>query len=278
MAAVLPWVRALPFTSRVAAAVLATLALSAVAAPWWAPYDPNAAIPAGSIPLDAPSATHWLGTDAAARDLLSRLMHGTRVSLATALLAGMIVLVVGAAWGGIAGMASDRVDRWMMRLVDAMLATPRLLIVLAVVAFTERLPVSGLALLLGLTAWPMTSRLVRARVRELRATDYVAAARALGTPEPQLLTRHILPGALPVALVGAVVAMASVIPLEAGLSFVGAGVAPPNASWGVLLYDGSVRPLDAWWLLLFPSVAIAATVMSVSVLADHLQRRVRTAA
>ncbi len=124
----------------------------------------------------------------------------------------------------------------------------------------------------------MTSRLVRARVRELRATDYVAAARALGTPEPELLTRHILPGALPVALVGAVVAMASVIPLEAGLSFVGAGVAPPNASWGVLLHDGSVRPLDAWWLLLFPSVAIAATVMSVSVLADHLQRRIRTAA
>lgn len=274
----LRWLRALPFTSRVAAAVLATLAASAVAAPWWAPYDPNAAIPPGTLPLDAPSAAHWLGTDAAARDLLSRLMHGTRVSLATALLAGTIVLLVGAVWGGIAGMASDRVDRWMMRFVDAMLATPRLLIVLAVVAFTERLAVPELALLLGLTAWPMTSRLVRARVRELRATDYVAAARALGTSEPEVLTRHILPGALPVAIIGAVVAMASVIPLEAGLSFVGAGVAPPNASWGVLLHDGSARPIDAWWLLLFPSVAIAATVMSVSVIADHLQRRIQAAA
>lgn len=277
MLSVLRAMRALPLTSRIAVGVLAVLTLTAVAAPWWAPYDPNAAIQPGAVPLDAPSAAHWFGTDAAARDLFSRLMHGTRVSLATALLAGTIVLLVGAAWGGIAGMASDRVDRWMMRFVDAMLATPRLLIVLAVVAFTERLPVSGLALLLGLTAWPMTSRLVRVRVRELRVTDYVTAAHALGTPKSRVFTSHILPGALPVAVVGAVLAMASVIPLEAGLSFVGAGVAPPNASWGVLLHDGSARPLDAWWLLLFPSLAIAASVMSVSVIADQLQRRLRTA-
>ena len=160
----------------------------------------------------------------------------------------------------------------MMRLVDAMLATPRLLLVLALVAFTQRMSATTLALLLGFTGWAPMSRIVRARVRELAVADYVAAARALGTPKSRILIRHILPGTLQTVLAGAVMAIASVIPLEAALSYFGAGIAPPTPSWGLLLLDGSARPLDAWWLILFPTLAIAATLMSVNVLGERLQR------
>lgn len=259
---------------RVAIGIVALFAIVALAAPWIAPFDPTAS--AADIVADKlrpPSATHLLGTDAIARDLLSRMIHGTRVSLLTAFLCGGVVLVVGVTWGGIAGIAPAAVDRWMMRFVDALLATPRLLIVLAVVAFTERLSPPGLAVLLGLTAWPLTSRVVRERVRELAVSDYVAHARALGTRERAILTHHILPGVAPVALVGVVTTIAGVIPLEAALSYFNAGVAPPAASWGSLLQDATSRPLEAWWLLLFPSLAIALTVLSVSIIGEYLQRR-----
>ncbi|MDA1082079.1 MAG: ABC transporter permease [Gemmatimonadetes bacterium] len=197
---------------------------------------------------------------------------GTTVSLGTAALAVIVVVGVGVVWGAIAGVAPAWLDRWMMRLVDAMLATPRLLLVLALVAFTQRMSATTLALLLGFTGWAPMSRIVRARVRELAVADYVAAARALGTPKSRILIRHILPGTLQTVLAGAVMAIASVIPLEAALSYFGAGIAPPTPSWGLLLLDGSARPLDAWWLILFPTLAIAATLMSVNVLGERLQR------
>jgi peptide/nickel transport system permease protein len=259
---------------QIAVGIVALLAFVAVAAPWIAPFDPTVSAP--DIVADKllpPSASHLLGTDAIARDLLSRMIHGTRVSLLTAFLCGFVVLVVGVTWGGVAGIAPPVVDRWMMRFVDALLATPRLLIVLAVVAFTERLSPPALAVLLGLTAWPLTSRVVRERVREIAVSDYVAHARALGTPERAILAHHILPGVAPVALVGVVTTIAGVIPLEAALSYFNAGVAPPAASWGSLLQDATSRPLEAWWLLLFPSLAIALTVLSVSIIGEHLQRR-----
>lgn len=258
---------------RVAVVTLAFLVVVAIAAPWISPYDPLKSGDPAADRLQPPSAAHLLGTDAASRDVLSRLMLGTSVSLGTAALAVFVVLVVGVAWGGIAGVAPAWVDRWMMRLVDAVLATPRLLIVLALVTFTERVSAPALALLLGLTGWPAMSRVVRARVRELRVADYVLAAKAMGTPAARILASHILPGTFPVVLAGVVMAIASVIPLEAALSFVGTGIAPPTPSWGTLLQDASARPLDSWWLLLFPSLAIAATVLSVNIIGERLQRR-----
>ena len=255
-----------------AALTLGALAVVAVAAPLIAPYDPTRSADLVADRLQPPTAAHLLGTDAAARDVLSRLMHGTSVSLGTAALAVLIVVAVGVVWGGIAGIAPAWVDRWMMRFVDAALATPRLLIVLALVAFTQRMSPEMLALLLGFTGWPPMSRLVRARVRELAVADFVTAARALGTSRARVLIRHILPGTFPVVLTGAVMATASVIPLEAALSYFGAGIAPPTPSWGLLLLDGSARPLEAWWLLLFPTLAIVATLMSVHVLGERLQR------
>ena len=260
----------------VALAVLSLLAATAAVGPLLLGRTAGDSGSLSADKLTPPSVAHPFGTDANARDVLARVVHGTRVSLGIAALSVTIVIVIGIAWGGIAGLAPVAIDRVMMRLVDALLATPRLLIVLAVVAFTGRLGASALALLLGLTGWAQMSRVVRARVRELRVADHVVAARAIGTPALPLFVRHILPGVAPVALVTAILAAASVIPLEASLSYIGAGIAPPTASWGVLLRDATDRPLDAWWLLLFPSAAIATTVMCVNVLGERLQRHDRS--
>lgn len=260
----------------VASVVLALLAATALIGPTVLGRSATDSGDLRADKLSPPSATHPFGTDANARDVLARVVQGTRVSLGIAALSVSILCMVGIAWGGLAGLAPTGVDRWMMRLVDALLATPRLLIVLAVVAFTGRLGALGLALLLGLTGWAQMSRVVRARVRELRAADHVVAAQALGAPRIAVFMHHILPGVAPAAIVMAIVATASVIPLEASLSYIGAGIAPPTASWGVLLRDATDRPLDSWWLLLFPSAAIAATVMCVNVLGEHFQRNDRS--
>lgn len=268
-----PRVRDDRWAPRLATATLAIVLVVAVGAPVIAPYDPLVPGDLVADRLQPPSAAHPMGTDLSARDVLSRLAYGTRVSIGTAVLAVIIVLAVGVPWGGVAGLAAPAVDRWMMRFVDALLATPRLLIVLALVAFLGRMSVVAFALLLGFTSWPFMSRVVRVRVRELATSDHVAAARALGAGPVRVLARHVLPGAWPAILVGVVMTVVSVIPLEAALSFFNAGIAPPTPSWGSLLQDASARPVEGWWLLLFPSLAIAATVLSVNVLGERLQRR-----
>ena len=260
----------------VATLVLAFLAATATVGPTVLGRSATDSGDLSADKLSPPSTAHPFGTDANARDVLARVVQGTRVSLGVAVVAVAIVLVVGVSWGGIAGLSGAAVDRWMMRVVDAQLATPRLLIVLAVVAFTGRLGAAGLAALLGLTGWAPMSRVVRARVRELRHADHVIAARAVGTPAIALFVRHILPDVAPAAFVAALIATTSVIPLEASLSYIGAGITPPTASWGGLLRDATDRPLDSWWLLLFPSIAIAATVISVSILGERFQRADRS--
>jgi peptide/nickel transport system permease protein len=262
--------------ARIAGVTLAIFILIALIGPAIAPHDPSVSADLVADKLQPPSAAHWFGTDASARDVFSRFLHGTRVSMGAAGIAVVVVLLVGVTWGTAAGLASNRVDRVLMWFVDGMLAMPRLLIVLALVAFLGRLSPEGLALVIGLTGWPSVTRIVRARVRELAITDYVSAARALGTPIPAVVARHILPGVWPAVIAGVVATIVHVIPLEAALSYFGAGIAPPDASWGTLLQDATARPLDTWWLLLFPSAAIAATVMSVNVLGDHLTARDRT--
>lgn len=257
---------------RLAAAVLAVVLAAAAGAPAVAPYDPNRSGDLVADQLQPPSASHIMGTDLSSRDVFSRLVYGTRVSVGTAALAAIIVVVIGVTWGGVAGLAAPPLDRVMMRIVDALLAIPRLLIVLALVAFIDRISPIALALVLGFTSWPSMSRIVRARVREIGASDHVAAARALGARPARILASHVLPGAAPAILVGVVLTIVTVIPLEAALSYFGAGIAPPTPSWGSLLHDAAARPIDGWWLLLFPSLALAATVLSVNVLGERLQR------
>jgi peptide/nickel transport system permease protein len=254
----------------IAALVLALIVLAAVLAPWLAPYDPAHMIDVAAR-TRPPSAEHWLGTDQYNRDLLSRLLFGARVSLGISLMAVVVAMIVGTGWGAIAGYAGGWVDRVLMHVVDAGLAIPRILLLLGVVALWDTLSMTSLVLLLGLTGWFLASRMVRAEVRATRERDFVVAARASGASPSRVLVRHILPHAVTPVLVAATLGVGQVIVLEAGLAFLGYGVASPAASWGGLIRDGREVLWTAWWMSVFPGIALAATVLAINVLGDRLR-------
>jgi peptide/nickel transport system permease protein len=255
---------------RVSAAALALIALVALLAPWIAPYDPLAILDMGAG-AQPPSARHWLGTDPLSRDLLSRVLFGARLSLGITALAVSVSMTIGTTWGAVAGFLSPRLDAAMMRVVDAGLAMPRIILLLAIASFWGALTPLALAVVLGLTGWFGTSRLVRDEVRSVSARDFTAAARALGLPPWRLLARHVLPHAVTPMLVGATLSVGQVIVVEAGLSFLGSGLAPPAASWGSIIRDARDVLATAWWMSVFPGVALAITVLSVNVLGDRLR-------
>lgn len=264
---------ATPRLPRLAIATLGAAAAVAVLAHWLAPYDPFAVVGGIALKNAPPSVAHPFGTDPLARDVLSRVLLGSRISLGVATIAAGIAVVVGTLWGAIAGSAPSALDDLLMRVVDAVLVIPRVLILLLLASAGAMAPFT-LATVLGLTAWPPMSRIVRAQVRAMRTRDHVLAARALGLSPWRILSRHVLPGVLPHIVVAATVAFASVIPLEAGVSFLGLGVAYPTPSWGNIMHDGAERMLGTWWLLLFPGIAIIATVVAANALAEHWRARV----
>ncbi len=256
---------------RAALGVLAVVMLGAIFAPVLARQDPRAqpdVVYGGNLP---PSMAHPFGTDQFSRDVYSRVLHGARVSLGVAVASVVLAVTLGTLWGALAGFLGGWVDSVLMRLVDALLAVPRLLLVLVLIATFGALSPWGIVLLLGGTGWPGMSRIVRAEVRALRELDYVLAARATGVPERRILLAHILPGVLPHVLVAATLALATVIPLEAGLSFLGLGVQPPTPSWGNIILDGAERPGETWWLVVFPGLAIICTVLAVNALGERLR-------
>jgi peptide/nickel transport system permease protein len=185
----------------------------------------------------------------------------------------LLALTLGAAVGAVAGYAGGWTDVVCMRLVDAALSVPRVLLLLVIVASTGPLSVGGIILLLGLTSWPATSRLLRAEVRLLKARDYVLASRASGTPDWRVFVNHVLPGLVPQLLVAGTLALTTVISLEAGLSFLGLGVQPPTASWGGIIGDAAERPGETWWIVLFPGLAIVCTVLAVNTIGERLRER-----
>ena len=254
----------------VAVVTLAIIAVAALLAPWLAPYDPSVPIDisAGAV---SPNAQHWLGTDAHNRDLFSRLLFGARISLAVSLLSVAVAIVVGTAWGAVAGYAGGWVDAILMRLVDAGLAIPRILLLLCVVAFWRTLSIPAIILLLGLTGWFGASRLVRDGVRAAKARDFTMAAKASGAAPSRVLVRHVLPHAITPMLVAATLGVGQVVVLEAGLSFLGYGVASPAATWGNLIRDGRENIASAWWLSVFPGLALAITVLAINVVGDRLR-------
>lgn len=256
---------------RAVLAGLIALIIVAAFAPFVAPYDPSAqpdVVLEKNLP---PSLEHPFGTDSYSRDVLSRVIYGSRTSLAVAGISVLVALALGTAVGAIAGFAGGNVDRWLMRGVDAVLSIPRLLLLLVIAAAFGQLSLGGLVLVLGLTGWPAMSRIVRAQVREMTALDHVLAARALGVQPSRILTRHVMPGVWPQVLVAATLAVASVIPLEAGLSFLGLGVPAPSPSWGNIMLEGYEQRLRAWWLVVFPGVAIVTTVLAVNVVGERFR-------
>ena len=254
----------------VAAITLLVILLTALFAPVLAPYDPERLIDA-SARAQPPSAQHWLGTDALSRDLLSRILHGARISLGVSLLAVAVATILGTTWGAIAGYAGGWVDALLMRVVDAGLAIPRILLLLSVVAFWGRMTIPAIIMLLGLTGWFAASRLARDGVRATREQDFVLAARATGASPARVLVRHILPHAMSPMLVAATLGVGQVIVIEAGLSFLGHGVAPPAATWGGLIRDGREILATAWWMSVFPGLALAITVLAINVIGDRLR-------
>ncbi|HEX6628312.1 MAG TPA: ABC transporter permease [Gemmatimonadaceae bacterium] len=258
-------------SSRVALVVLAVIVLIAVLAPLIAPYDPAAQpdiVAAKDLP---PSIAHPFGTDPYSRDVLSRVIYGARLSLMIGVLATLVSLTFGVAYGAISGYAGGVVDAIMMRFLDALLSIPRLLLLLGVLVAWPHLSIGALILFLGLTGWFGLSRIVRGQVLALKHAEFVTAAEALGASRRRILVRHLLPNLVSPIVVAATLGIAHVIVLEAGLSFLGIGVPQPLASWGNIIYDGSDQIARLWWMSLFPGLFMVTTVMTLNVLGESLR-------
>jgi peptide/nickel transport system permease protein len=257
--------------ARVGLVVLLLIALIALLAPVIAPYDPTAQLDIAQLNSQAPSFAHPLGTDPFSRDVLSRLIYGTRISLAVGLGAIALAMSFGIAVGAVAGVVGGSLDAVLMRIVDAALSIPRLLILIMVASLWGSLGLVPLTLLMAGTGWFAVSRLVRAETIAITEREFVVAARALGISRVGLLVRHVLPNVIAPALVAATMGIANVILLEAGLSYLGIGVRPPTASWGSIIQDGAERVADLWWLTVFPGLAILITVFACNALGDALR-------
>lgn len=251
-------------------AVLIAFYLAAFLAPWLAPYDPIAQESLVSNGYLPPSAQHWLGTDQFGRDVLSRLLYGARISLLIALTAIAISITVGTLLGAIAGYLGGKVDAIIMRTIDLILSFPRLVFLILIVALSRpSLPL--IILVLGLTHWPGTARLVRGEVLSLREREFIDAARALGFGRLRIIFRHLIPNVLAPVIVAATLGIGDTIVAEAGLSFLGLGVQPPTPSWGNMVADGRQNLIGAWWIATFPGLAIVLTVTAFNLIGDGLR-------
>ncbi|MBM3907374.1 MAG: ABC transporter permease [Gemmatimonadetes bacterium] len=257
--------------ARGAAFVLGAVAAAALLAPWLSPFDPTAQPDPVALRLLSPSWAHLFGTDPFSRDVLSRVLHGARVSLGVAAGAMLLSVTLGAALGALAAVVGGWVDAAIGGLVDVLIAMPRLLVVIALVATFGTLSPWWLVALIGGSGWLTTARIVRAEFRDHLQREYVLAARALGATRWRIVWRHLLPAVAPQVAVAAALAFAAVIPLEAALSFVGLGIQPPLPSWGNILLDGTDYLTTAWWLVLAPVAAVSGTVGAALVLADRLR-------
>ena len=254
--------------SVVGLALVVGFTVMAVAAPWIAPKDPLAVDPISR--LASPSGEHWLGTDALGRDVFSRIVVGARWSLGGAFVVTVLVTVVGTVIGAASGFVGGRFDTVVMRVVDALLAFPTLLLALAIVGVMG----PGLrGVLTGLVAvgWADYARVVRGIVLSLREREYVAAARSAGGGQGHILTRHVLPNVVSPVIVLASLEMGQLILALAGLSFLGLGAQPPTPEWGTMLNDGRVFLLTAPQLMIYPGIAISLAVMGLNLLGDGLR-------
>lgn len=248
--------------------MVVTLFLMSFLAPILSPHNPDT-INTGEI-LQSPSWNHPFGTDTLGRDVLSRMIYGSRISLKVGFVAVGIATLIGAFLGAIAGYYSGWVDTLIMRFVDVMLCFPSFFLILAVIAFLQP-SIWNIMIVIGVTGWMGVTRLVRAEFLSLRERDFVLAARATGARDWHIIFVHILPNALAPVLVSATLGVASAILTESALSFLGLGVQPPNPSWGNILTEGKDNIQIAWWLSLYPGLAILFTVMAYNLLGEGIQ-------
>ncbi|MDL1972958.1 MAG: ABC transporter permease [Deltaproteobacteria bacterium] len=247
---------------------LFSLFILSIFAPWLSPYDPFK-IDVNAI-LMPPSPSHPLGTDMLGRDVLSRLIFGARISLKVGFVAVGIATIIGTILGAIAGYYGGAVDAIIMRFVDIMLCFPSFFLILAVIAFLEP-SIWNIMVVIGLTSWMGVTRLVRAEFLSLKERDFVLAARALGASDMRIIFKHIMPNAMAPVLVSATLGIPGAILTEAALSFLGIGVQLPTPSWGNMLTAGKDNLEIAWWLSLFPGLAILLTVLAYNLLGEGIQ-------
>lgn len=248
--------------------VLLVMYLIAVFAPWLAPSDPNAQVLMER--LKPPGAGHWLGTDSLGRDILSRAIYATRISLSVSLVAMCITIVVGVTLGMIAGFSGGVVDMIVMRCTDLLMAFPIFILLITMVSiFGSSLRL--MILFLGLTAWPLTARTIRAEVLSLKHRDFIDAARVSGASTARILWSHLLPGVISVILVAATLRVATVILVESSLSYFGLGVTPPTPTWGNMAAEGRLFLETAWWVTAVPGLLVVVTVLAYNLLGDGLR-------
>jgi peptide/nickel transport system permease protein len=249
-------------------AIVAVLLLTALLAPVVSPHDPNA-IDVEAILLP-PGPGHLFGTDELGRDVLSRMIHGARISLQVGLVSAGLSTLIGVLLGALAGYYGRWVEGAIMRFVDMMLCFPTFFLILAVIALLEP-SIVNIMIVIGLTSWMGVARLVRAELLSLKEREYILAARSLGASDARIIFRHLLPNAMAPVLVAATLGVAGAILTESGLSFLGLGVQPPDASWGNILSQGKANIEIAWWLSLFPGLAILVTVLGYNLLGEGIR-------
>ncbi|MBB1491592.1 MULTISPECIES: nickel transporter permease [unclassified Paracoccus (in: a-proteobacteria)] len=248
--------------------ILIALVLMAIFAPWLSPYDPVAQNLGDR--LQPPSAAHWLGTDALGRDILSRIIWGSRVTLFIVGTVALISPILGLLIGTVAGFAGGWVDQVLMRITDIFLAFPKLILALALVAALGPGIVNAV-LALAITGWPPYARLARAETLAVRNADYIAAARLQGAGPGRLLIGHIWPMCVSSLIVRVALDMAGIILSAAGLGFLGLGAQPPLPEWGAMISDGRTYILDHWWVAAMPGMAIFIVSLAFNLLGDGLR-------
>jgi len=252
----------------VGAGIIAALIIIAVFAPRIAKYDPTDISIKDA--LLAPSAEHPLGTDSLGRDLFSRMVYASRIALLIGFVAVGLAALIGVSLGSIAGYFGGKVDSFIMRFADIMLCFPRFFLILAVIAVVGP-NIFNVMVIIGLTGWMGMARLIRAEVLSLKTRDYVSASKALGAGDSYIILRHLIPNGIGPVLVSFVFGVAGAVLTEAGLSFLGLGVQPPEPSWGNILMEGKAVLGVGWWVILFPGLAILVTVLAFNLVGEGLR-------
>ena len=244
------------------------LVFMALITPFIAPYD--YAYQDLALGASPPSSDHLLGTDTLGRDLLTRMMYGSRISLMVGFLATSVALIIGVIWGTIAGFSGGKTDAIMMRIVDTLYGIPFIiLIILLMVIFGRNLVLLFLAI--GAVEWLTMARIVRSQVLNLSRQEFILSAEAMGVSKLSIIFRHLIPNAMGPVIVYATLTVPQIMLLESFLSFLGLGVQPPLSSWGLLIRDGAVSMEEYWWLLIFPSLAFSLTLFSLNFIGDGLR-------
>lgn len=254
-------------------AIVMLVLLLAIVGPYISPHDATdrnlrARFQAPGYSDD--SGTYYLGTDQLGRDILSRIIAGTRISVIVGVVAVIIAGTIGVLYGLVSGFVGGWVDALLMRIADALLAIPFIILVVAISGVVGA-GLTTLILILGLTGWVSYARVIRGEVLKVRELEFVLAARALGQTEIAIMLRHVLPNVISSAIILAAIQVGVTILAESSLSFLGLGVKPPTVTWGIMLADGRQYIGSAWWMTMFPGIAITITVLGVVFLGDWLR-------